>query len=139
MHCSGQVCVCGQYITEGAYAALLQCTSQHWGCRHAGICAVEPGSAGRRQVFLAPPLAHGVGVADYQLVYPGEGLGEQHRPLEEAQVSAMLRQHKHHVGLLLWMVGKKHKKQKHKVKKKENVSFLLLTYVSHTCGQMAFI
>jgi len=96
------------------------CSSAHHssggaaGTQASVLCAAEPGSAGqrRRRVFLAPPLAHGVGVADYQLVYPGEGLGEQHRPLEEAQVSAMLRQHKQHVGLLLWMAGKKSTKNK---------------------------
>lgn len=45
------------------------------------------------------PLADGVGVADDHLVHPGEGLGEEHGTLEEAQVTPVERQGKHHIGL----------------------------------------
>lgn len=50
--------------------------------------------------FLLLPLTHGVGVAHDHLVHPGEGLREEHCPLEEAQVASVQRQGKHHVGLL---------------------------------------
>jgi len=52
----------------------------------------------RRLLFL--PLAHGVGVAHDHLVHPGERLGEQHRALEEAQVTSVERQGEDDVGLL---------------------------------------
>ena len=46
------------------------------------VCAL----AGR---LLFLPLAHGVGVAHNHFVHPGEGLGEEHRALEEAQVASV--------------------------------------------------
>lgn len=54
--------------------------------------------------FLFLPLAHGVGVADYDLVHPGEGLREQHGTLEETQVSPVQRQREDHVFFLFWKV-----------------------------------
>lgn len=50
--------------------------------------------------FLFLPLTHGVGVAHNDLVHPGEGLREEHRTLEEAQVASVQRQGKDHVRLL---------------------------------------
>lgn len=53
---------------------------------HAGaltqVCALA-----RRFLFL--PLAHGVGVTHNHFVHPGERLGEEHRTLEEAQVTSV--------------------------------------------------
>ena len=66
------------------------------------LCAAEPVSIVGGLGWLPSPLAHGVGVADNQLVYPGEGLGKQHGPLEEAQVAPVLGQHKQHVGFFVW-------------------------------------
>lgn len=51
------------------------------------------------QGFL--PVADGVSVLDYDLIHPGKWLREQHSPLEEAQVTSVLRQDKHHIGHLL--------------------------------------
>ena len=53
-----------------------------------------------RPVLL--PLADGVGVLDYHLVHPGEGLREQHGALEEAQVASVLGQGKYQVGHLFY-------------------------------------
>lgn len=39
--------------------------------------------------FLLLPLAHGVGVTHNHFVHPGEGLGEEHCALEEAQVASV--------------------------------------------------
>lgn len=39
--------------------------------------------------FLLLPLADGVGVAHNHFVHPGEGFGEEHGALEEAQVAAV--------------------------------------------------
>lgn len=39
--------------------------------------------------FLFLPLAHGIGVTHDHFVHPGEGLGEEHRALEEAQVASV--------------------------------------------------
>lgn len=52
----------------------------------------------RRFLFL--PLAQGIGVAHNHFVHPGEGLGEEHRALEEAQVASVQRQGKDHIRLL---------------------------------------
>lgn len=41
----------------------------------------------RRFLFL--PLAHGIGVTHNHFVHPGEGLGEEHRTLEEAEVASV--------------------------------------------------
>lgn len=41
----------------------------------------------RRFLFL--PLAHGIGVTHDHFVHPGEGLREEHRALEEAQVASV--------------------------------------------------
>lgn len=60
----------------------------------AGVPAAAPPAG--RPVLL--PAAQGVGVLHDGLVHPGEGLGEQHGPLEEAQVTSVLRQYEHHVG-----------------------------------------
>lgn len=46
------------------------------------VCALA-----RRFLFL--PLAHGVGVTHNHFVHPGEGLREEHRTLEEAQVASV--------------------------------------------------
>lgn len=54
--------------------------------------------AGRPQLL---PAADGVRVLHDDLVHPGEGLREQHGPLEEAQVASVLRQGEDHVGHLL--------------------------------------
>lgn len=56
------------------------------------VCALT-----RRFLFL--PLTHGVGVPHNHFVHPGEGLGEEHRSLEEAQVASVQRQGKDHVRL----------------------------------------
>lgn len=70
------------------------------GCRGLGLLA---GAGAFAQVcalarrFLLLPLTHGVGVAHDRLVHPGEGLGEEHCTLEEAQVAPVQRQGKDHV------------------------------------------
>lgn len=53
--------------------------------------------AGRSVSF---PLAYCVGIAHDNLVHPGEGLGKQHSPLEEAQVTPVERQGEDHIRLL---------------------------------------
>lgn len=50
--------------------------------------------------FLFLPLAHGIGVTHDHFVHPGEGLGEEHCALEEAQVASVERQGKDHIWLL---------------------------------------
>lgn len=54
----------------------------------------------RRPVLL--PVADGVGVLDYDLVHPGEGVREQHGSLKEAHVASVLGQGKHHIGHLFY-------------------------------------
>lgn len=39
--------------------------------------------------FLFLPLTHGIGVTHDHFVHPGEGLGEEHCALEEAQVASV--------------------------------------------------
>lgn len=57
-----------------------------WGYKGSSffLCA---GALARRFLFL--PLAYGVGVAHNHFVHPGEWLGEEHRPLKEAQVATV--------------------------------------------------
>lgn len=55
--------------------------------------------------FLSLPLADGGGVGHDDFVHPGEGLWEQHRPLEEAQVAPVQRQRENRVGLLFCKGG----------------------------------
>lgn len=59
----------------------------------------------RRFLFL--PLAHGVGITHDDFIHPGEGLGEEHGALEEAQVTSVKRQGKDHVGLLFYRTKNK--------------------------------
>lgn len=48
------------------------------------------------------PVADGVGVLDYDLVHPGEGLREQHGSLKESHVASVVGQGKQHVGPLFY-------------------------------------
>lgn len=48
------------------------------------------------------PVANGICVLDYELVYPREGLREKHGSLKETQVASMLSQGEYHVGHLFY-------------------------------------
>ena len=109
----GQVCafLCVRVYTGGSmhtmesvYLVLLAHIAgwgRVWALCWVSLCTAEPVSIVGGLVWLSSPLAQGVGVADDQLVYPGEGLGEQHGPLEEAQVTPVLSQDKQHVGFFI--------------------------------------
>ncbi len=67
---------------------------------HIGALVLVAAPLAGRPVLL--PVADGVGVLDYGLVDPGEGLREQHSSFKEAQVASMLGQGKYHVGHLFY-------------------------------------
>ena len=66
----------------------------------AGVRVPVAAPLARRQVLL--PVADGVGVLHDHFVHPGEGLREEHGPLEEAQVASVLSQGEYHIGHLFY-------------------------------------